>query len=340
MNSFYLIIFPALLSHYLSDAIGPGRREGFIHRNVSPAFLHSPTQPTQKISQTLNIFLPSQPNVQKEKIDTSFWSLSAKKKGYQFGDITKGLINSITGESEYKFGDLSKHLDREAKARVAQLHNKTTYEVGDLSRYLDQASKQKLSEWTEKERYEFGDVTKTILRKVSERDYDFSDLVLLLKTLISFGAGMSSVSGFFPIKMLIDLLNYSIMGDLGQKVVSAIAEEIDKRMKYALTGDENYALGDLTKKEILKYIGKENGEAYEFGDITKTVLSDYEARKASDSFGSQSESKSTNIIDVNAVEVDKEGRSIIKPFLGELSAEIEKDLDELDSKIILKNENN
>lgn len=275
-------------------------------------------------------------------------ALSAKKKkGYQFGDLTKGLVNSVTGKSEYKFGDLSKHLDQQAKTRIAELHNKTTYEVGDLSRYLDRSAKQTLSEWTEKERYAFGDVTKTILKKVSERDYNFSDLVLLLKTLMSFGVGMSSVSGFLPMKLLIDLLNYSIMGDLGQKVVSAIAEEIDKRMKHALTGDENYAVGDLTKREILKYVGKEKGgDEYEFGDITKTVLKDYEARKKSSAAGAigssmgsnQMESDSSSVIDVNAVEVDKEGRSIVKPFLGELPSEMSKDFDVLDNKISLDNE--
>lgn len=308
----------------------------------------SPSRATKLCPSTIdkdygNTLKSPSPSIQNRNKDHNC-VLSAKKKGgYQFGDITTGLINSITGESDYKFGDLSKHLDQQAKARIAELHNKTTYEVGDLSRYLDQTAKQKLSEWTEKERYEFGDVTKTILRKVTERDYDFSDLVLLIKTLVSFGAGMSSVSGFLPMKLLIDLLNYSIVGDLGQKVVSAIAEEIDKRMKYALTGDANYAVGDLTKREILKYVGKEKDGQYEFGDITKTVLSDYEARKkpsAADgiSRSNQMESEYSSIIDVDAIEVDEDGRSIIKPFLGELSTEIRKDFAILDTKIILNDE--
>jgi len=286
-------------------------------------------------------------NIHTRTLKTTSALSAKKKKGYQFGDLTKGLVNSVTGKSEYKFGDLSKHLDQQAKTRIAELHNKTTYEVGDLSRYLDRSAKQTLSEWTEKERYAFGDVTKAILKKVSERDYTFSDLVLLLKTLMSFGVGMSSVSGFLPMKLLIDLLNYSIIGDLGQKVVSAIAEEIDKRMKHALTGDENYAVGDLTKREILKYVGKEKGEdEYEFGDITKTVLKDYEARKESSAAGvisssmerNQMESDSSFVIDVNAVEVDKEGRSIVKPFLGELPSEMSKDFDFLDNKMSLDNE--
>ena len=158
MNSLFLITLHVLLGYHIGDATGPGSGDHFNSLKVSTAFLCPSTKPIPKKSRPSHfIFLPSQQKAYREEVDaSSFWSLSAKKKGYQFGDITKGLINSITGESEYKFGDLSKHLDREAKARVAQLHNKTTYEFGDLARYLDQSSKQKKRRLREQEAGYFG----------------------------------------------------------------------------------------------------------------------------------------------------------------------------------------
>jgi hypothetical protein len=39
-------------------------------------------------------------------------------------------------------------------------------------------------------------------------------------------------------------------------------------MKEMVTGDRNYQIGDLTKRAVARWTGKE----YEFGDVTKTIL--------------------------------------------------------------------
>lgn len=184
------------------------------------------------------------------------------KKGYQFGDITKTFINKITNKDEYEFGDLSRHLDSKVKERIADINEKNKYEFGDLTRYL-------VKDFTNSTNYQFGDITKEIIRRVKSNDYTMEDLALLVKALVSFGVGLTPVASFLPVKLLVELLNYSIAGDLGTKVVSSISLEIDKRMKDAIMGDENYQVGDLTKKAVLKYTGREE---YNFGDITKTVV--------------------------------------------------------------------
>ena len=48
-------------------------------------------------------------------------------------------------------------------------------------------------------------------------------------------------------------------------------------LKKSITGDENYQLGDLSKKAIMKYVGK---ETYSLGDITRKALEDKKSGNA------------------------------------------------------------
>jgi len=124
-----------------------------------------------------------------------------------------------------------------------------------------------------KEMYEFGDLTKQIGTTILSKKYTFDDLVFLLKALLSFGVGLSPVASLLPVKLLVDLMNYSILGDVGNRLVAALALEIDKKAKEALTGDSDYQLGDFTKRSILQFIGKDE---YEFGDISRMVVANME----------------------------------------------------------------
>ena len=208
-------------------------------------------------------------------------------KKYQFGDITKSIMKNITKKDQYEFGDLSKHVDQQIKQKVASLRNKDQYEFGDLTKYLieeystnnnngndnqkknDDSISSSSSNRKESSTYQFGDITKEIIRRIQSKDYTMEDLIILMKALVSLGIGLSPISSFLPMKLLIDLLNYSIAEQVSTKVASAISLEIDKRMKKVLTGDESYQVGDFTKKAILRYTGKDE---YTFGDITKTVV--------------------------------------------------------------------
>lgn len=58
------------------------------------------------------------------------------------------------------------------------------------------------------------------------------------------------IAGFLPVKLLVELLNFSLLNDAAGKVTSSLAMELDKRLKKSLLGDENYKLGDATKRTI------------------------------------------------------------------------------------------
>ena len=217
---------------------------------------------------------------------------------YQFGDATKwvggkaaGAINEVTGKDacapasfnhttwsrrvdgarRYEFGDLSRWLDRSAKSKINELTGESEYKFGDLSRWLDKSAKDKVAELSSKDRYEFGDLTKLIVSRASQ--LTMKDATMLLKALLSFNVGLSSVGGLLPIKFLVEVLNYSLLVDVGERLAGMVAVEIDKRVKEALTGDSEYKLGDLTKRAVKSFTKKEN---YEFGDVSREVMRRFE----------------------------------------------------------------
>ena len=205
-----------------------------------------------------------------ERPEGGFW------KNYKFGDVSKLLdgkvksaVNELTGKESYEFGDISRLLDNKAKSAVNELTGKESYEFGDISRLLDDKAKSAVCNATGNANYEVGDITKEIAKRVRTRQYTLEDLFFLIKALLTFQLGMSSVAAFLPVKLLIDLLNYSLMADVGDRVAGYVALEIDKRIKKALMGDENYKIGDLTMRAINKFTGS---ETYEFGDLSRAVM--------------------------------------------------------------------
>ena len=180
-----------------------------------------------------------------------------EKKKYKFGDITQSLVTRFTKKKDYVFGDMSRALDQSAKKKVSELCGKDQYEFGDLSKYIDSEVKDKVNDFTKKDRYKFGDIAEEILNRIKNRDYTLEDIIILLKILLAFGAGLTPVAQFLPAKLLIEALDVSIAGDLGSRLIEEITKELDRRMKMAFTGSPDYQLGDLSKKAILKYIGKD-----------------------------------------------------------------------------------
>ena len=65
-------------------------------------------------------------------------------------------------------------------------------------------------------------------------------------------------------KLLVELLNFSLVNDVAGKVTSALAMELDKRLKKSLLGDENYKLGDATKRTIADAIKNYTGKGEMF----------------------------------------------------------------------------
>jgi hypothetical protein len=155
---------------------------------------------------------------------------------------------------------------------VSKLTNKTDYEFGDLTRWADSVSREKVSNFTSKSGYEAGDISKEVLRRARSGEYSVEDMFLALRILLSAGASFTPLIGFLPLKLLLDLLNLGLAGDVTGKLVEVLAGVVDERMKEAITGDSKYQLGDLTKKKAVAALAKFTGkEKYEFGDISRKV---------------------------------------------------------------------
>lgn len=186
------------------------------------------------------------------------------KKGYRFGDLTRGVLKKVQGD-----GSSSSSF--------------SSYKFGDISRWLDKKAKEGVSTFTNKKDYKFGDMSKEILRRLRNGDYSREDLALFLKIITTIGINLSpAMTASLPLKVLTDLLNLSmeasIAQSVGSKVITSITTEIDGRVKEMVTGDRNYQTGDITKRALSKWTGKEN---YEVGDIAKKIL-DQRAEAASD----------------------------------------------------------
>lgn len=189
------------------------------------------------------------------------------KKGYQFGDITKSITKSLIGSKvekltgkPYEFGDLSRTIDSSIKESINSITGNDDYEFGDLSKFVDSRIKRQVNKFTKQDRYKFGDLTRELLRRVASGEYTWDDLFLLLKALAVFEASISPVAGFLPVKLLVELLNFSLANDVAGRVSSALAMELDRRLKKSILGDENYVLGDATKKTIAGAIGHFTGK--------------------------------------------------------------------------------
>jgi len=205
-----------------------------------------------------------------------------QKDNYEAGDFAR-LIDSTIKEQANELSKTSQWVDSKVKEKVAELNQKEDYEAGDLSRLIDSKVKEQANKFTSSSNYKFGDVSKEIVRRVITHDYTPDDLIILFKILISFGVGLSPVANFLPAKLLIELLDLSIAGEVTNRVAAAIALELDKRFKKAFTDDPNYQMGDLTKNAVLKYIEK---DTYDFGDVTKFVLKNTTGMSANSGIGS------------------------------------------------------
>lgn len=203
--------------------------------------------------------------------------------GYKFGSITKGLlkktasaINEVTGNEEYIFGDLTKNV-------VRKFTGKDNYQWGDITTELVSKGGSFVSNFTGKEEYVVGDISKEIIRKVSDGEYKLDDVLLLFKLLLTFGVGLTPVASALPVKLLLELINYSLATEVGERMLGALATTLDERFKEALTGNKDYKIGDLSKQAIMDFVGKSEGE-YEFGDISRAISKKLET-KDTKSFG-------------------------------------------------------
>mmetsp|Transcript_7472 Transcript_7472/g.8602 ORF Transcript_7472/g.8602 Transcript_7472/m.8602 type:complete len:286 (-) Transcript_7472:131-988(-) len=168
------------------------------------------------------------------------------KDEYKVGDITKEIdgrvkdvVADMRGKEEYELGDLTMGLDKIGKDMVCELTGKDDYEAGDLSTELDTRVKSSVAEFCGKDEYEVGDLTAEIDKRSRAKVYEF-----------------------------IGNEEYEF-GDISREVENRRREWVKDFL-----GEEaaaNYQFGDITKKALTGFTGKDE---YEFGDVTKKLMGD------------------------------------------------------------------
>ena len=157
----------------------------------------------------------------------------------------KSNAREFLGKDDYKLGDFTKEIDNKIKVEVANLREKDEYEIGDLSIVVDQWAKEKTSELTGKP-YETGDLSREIDKRIKNAAAEW--------------CGKDEYQ----------------VGDLTKEM----AKRVNKRLSDYLGKD--YEFGDITRQVekqrrewVKSYLGPEAAENYQFGDITKKALAGF-----------------------------------------------------------------
>jgi hypothetical protein len=218
-----------------------------------------------------------------------------KSKGYRFGDLTRGALKKVKGDVDLTRsavkkikgdgdgGTKSDTINTDINTLTSGTKNKSSYKFGDISKWLDKKAKNDIGKFTNKQEgdaYQFGDISKELIRRLRDGEYTRDDLLLFIKIVATIGINLTPVARILPIKVLTELLNLSleatIAQSIGDKIISSLTNEIDSRMKEFVTGNREYQLGDYTNNVISKWTGKDK---YEFGDLTKIIFQKRKARK-------------------------------------------------------------
>ena len=152
-------------------------------------------------------------------------------------NLSISLCCRVFLSSSDELGDFVMAMDEASKQMTEDLTGKP-YEAGDLSVELDKRIKSTIADYCDKDEYEFGDLTKTVSSRIQSRVEEYTGK---------------------PYEF----------GDISRKINSQRQEW----MKDFL-GEEaaaNYKFGDLTKKALMNFTGKDD---YKFGDATKKLMGD------------------------------------------------------------------
>lgn len=175
--------------------------------------------------------------------------------------------------------------------------------------------------------------TEEIVTILKNREYGIADLFYLLRLCTSFGLGMNPVvMSIFPLNVLIQLYNFSLIQEGGRGVLSAVALELDKRAKRVMTvemdkqaktalfGDPDAEVGTLFKKALLDAIGKSE---YEFGDVAQNLIDAIEEKGGKDE----------DIPPAEELEIEPIGINVDAEDLEVLDAELVEELETIDEKL-------
>lgn len=177
----------------------------------------------------------------------------------------KSKTSDFIGKDDYKVGDISKEIDTRVKTEVAKLREKDEYELGDLTIALDTISKELTCELTGKDDYEFGDLSKEIDSRIKgsvatfcgKDTYEVGDLTKEVDRRVRDGVAAFTGKDEYE------------LGDISR----SINEKRKAWMVETLGAEaaENYVFGDVTKKLLSNFTGKDD---YQFGDVSKKIIGD------------------------------------------------------------------
>lgn len=178
-------------------------------------------------------------------------------------------VTSVTGK-QYEFGDLTRWLDKQAKSTVSRGRRTPFFPPAGsqrkdwLSQQVSEAEAGTISEDPDSSRKNgIGSLVVHFFRFL--RSFLLVQVIKLIVVLEI----ETPVLRRLPIRVLVDILNVCLEGGTRPKVVRVVGTELDKRLKRAVTGDENYQFGDLTKRAVSQFTDK---DSYQFGDITRSIL--------------------------------------------------------------------
>lgn len=134
-----------------------------------------------------------------------------------------------------------------------------------MSKWADSQVKLKLTNFTAKGDYKVGDITKEIIRRVHTGDYELQDILFLCKVLMTFGVGLAPVASFLPAKLLLEMVQFSVLEETSGRLLNALSTTLDQRFKETLIGDASYKLGDKTKEAIQNIMQKSQEQVPENG---------------------------------------------------------------------------
>ena len=161
----------------------------------------------------------------------------------------KKKSRDFLGKDSYAVGDFTKELDSKVKAEVANFRGKEEYELGDFVLAMDEASKQMTEQLTGKP-YEAGDLSKELDSRI--------------KSAVAEYCGKEE---YTP-------------GDLTQEVSTRVKGRVEEFI------GKDYEIGDISREIesrrrawVSSFLGEEAAENYKFGDITKKALSQFTGKE-------------------------------------------------------------
>ena len=178
-------------------------------------------------------------------------------------DLKRNIRDFFLGKDEYKVGDISKEIDTRVKDEVARMRGKEEYELGDFVMAMDEMSKDLTESLTGKP-YETGDLSVELDKRIKSSVADFCG-----KDEYAVGDLSKEINQRVQLRVEEFTGKPYEFGD--------VTREIENRRKEWVKdflGEEaaaNYQFGDITKKFIAGYTGKDD---YQFGDLTKKVVGD------------------------------------------------------------------